>query len=1210
MAELLHRYIRIEPGFQKSVNLAYDLSDEEKIIDFIPSLSSIEIIEKLILGTYPNSVDRAHILIGPYGKGKSHIVLVLLSLLKDKNKQNFVKILKEIKKYSIDLYDYVISYLDSDRKLLPVIIQGSNNSLNQSFLAGIQTALKEADLSNFMPDTHFQSAIKHIENWQNNYPDALDKFSKLILPQTVEEFIVKLKEFDSESYENFVEIYPQLSAGGVFNPFGGVDVVELYSNVIKSIKAKGYNGIFLVYDEFSKYLESNIKDTSISDIKMLQDFAEKCNRSKDEQLHLLLISHKDIENYIDELPKNKIDGWRGVSERFSHIEMNSNYGQIYEIMGKAIAKTPEFYSEFKKNHEELFQKLTTYIKKQKLFSDLVEEQQNEICKDCYPLHPITTFILPRLSELVAQNERTLFTFISDSGKNTLSYILNFPEKLDSEEPLVTPDFVYDYFEPLLKKELYTSEIYKLYSTVRRILINIKDDPLQCKIVKDLALIYIINQFQNIEPLPYTIYNLFPSSKKNNVLKAIEDLENKSLVLYAKKSNGYLRLKSPSSKNIQEYIKNEIAKIKTRERAVDILHNYANDIYLYPTSYNEEHAIVRYFEFRFISADDILDVENWNLRVSMSNADGVIYAALPVNSEQIKKVKEYLLTSDINSKQAVFVLPKSYRKIDDIVFKYQATINLLSDFANDEVLVSELEIIKEDLQEVIDSFIESYIRPELGKSEFINSNKLHNIFRKSHLSSLLSEICNSVFNKTPIINNETINKNEISATTNNSRAKVIKGLLKNELEPKLGLGVSGQEGAIARSLLVETGIIENFAERPIIVEDIRNINIKNVILKIQDFFESCATEKKTFADLYKTLTSYICGIGLRRGVIPVYIAVVLHKLLGQITIYSQDKEVELSDKLLIGINSNPDLYSVRYQNWDQCKIDYLNGLNCIFSEYLPNKQNISNSYNQLCSAMQKWFMSLPKYSRESKIKYINRDDKIEISKIGIKFVSSLKNFTLNSFDFIFLEIPEIFKTEISDKNLVSMISSVKSTYDNLLIDLISGIISDLKSEFNEKAPQEASLTSLVKDWFESLNQNTKSHVFDSFKRSFLDQCSNPGNDDVYFVYSLAKTVSGLRIEDWSIDTVTDFLNHIFEFKKSVNEFNLLNKESYGVEKNTYILTSIDSFGNQVNKTFEHVQYSDMAKLLKNEIMNSLEEMGQAISDAEKRQVLIEALKTLC
>lgn len=52
----------------------------------------------------------------------------------------------------------------------------------------------------------------------------------------------------------------------------------------------------------------------------------------------MLISHKEIANYIDRLPKQKVDGWRGVSERFTHIHLNNNFTQTYEIIATVIQK--------------------------------------------------------------------------------------------------------------------------------------------------------------------------------------------------------------------------------------------------------------------------------------------------------------------------------------------------------------------------------------------------------------------------------------------------------------------------------------------------------------------------------------------------------------------------------------------------------------------------------------------------------------------------------------------------------------------------------------------------------------------------------------------------------------------------------------------------------------------------------------------------------
>ena len=53
----------------------------------------------------------------------------------------------------------------------------------------------------------------------------------------------------------------------------------------------------------------------------------------------------------------------------------------------------------------------------------------------------------------------------------------------------------------------------------------------------------------------------------------------------------------------------------------------------------------------------------------------------------------------------------------------------------------------------------------------------------------------------------MNRNEITATANNSRNKIVAALLRNELEPNLGLTGSGQEVSIMRSTLIRTGIWE-------------------------------------------------------------------------------------------------------------------------------------------------------------------------------------------------------------------------------------------------------------------------------------------------------------------------------------------------------------------------------------------------------------------
>lgn len=497
--------IQIAKGFQTSVNIAYDLHDDNKVQNFIPTMSSLDIIEDVLLSTAPNSTDRARILIGAYGRGKSHIVLVLLSLLFKKDQALFSRLLEKMKTFNPELYEYTKEYLESTRKLLPIIVSGSSSSLTQSFLFALQQALNNENLNDIMPNTHFKASLNAIESWKADYPETYKQFlSELGIP--IDDYIISLKEYSVEAYETFIELYPKLTAGSTFNPFLGFDVVELYEQVVDKLSDKGYEGVYIIYDEFSKYLESSIGNATISDIKLLQDFAEKCARSGKKQMHLMLICHKDIANYIDnQLPKEKVDGWRGVSGRFKHTTLHNNFAQMYEIISAVIKKDPAFWDSFVVEHKVQFEELEKKYTANGLIDNTSVAGVRSAIYGCYPLHPVSTFILPRLSEKVAQNERTLFTFLSSEDKHTLSAFLKSAE---GAFPMLTPDYLYDYFEPLFRKEPYTSDIHKTYRLTAKVLQKVEPESIHARIIKTIALIYIVEQFEKLPPIYDVIVDAF------------------------------------------------------------------------------------------------------------------------------------------------------------------------------------------------------------------------------------------------------------------------------------------------------------------------------------------------------------------------------------------------------------------------------------------------------------------------------------------------------------------------------------------------------------------------------------------------------------------------------------------------------------------------------------------------------------------------------
>lgn len=1211
---MLNEKIHIAKGFQTSVNIAYDLHNDQKVKSFIPTMASLDVIEDVLLSTSLNGGQKSKILIGAYGRGKSHIILVLMSLLFKKDVALFDMILIKMKKYNPKLYELALDYLKSNKKLLPIIISGSSSSLTQSFLNALQQALKAEAFEDLMPETNFKAAINTIELWRQNYPDTYNKFIKA-LSRPVVNFLLELKEYDINAYEHFEMLYPTLTSGSTFNPFVGFDVVELYEKVVEKLADKGFNGVYIVYDEFSKYLESSISNATISDIKLLQDFSEKCNRSiGNKQMHLMLISHKDISNYIDNnLPKEKVDGWRGVSGRFQHINLHNNFSQMYEVISEVIIKDNDFWEEFCEMSSNRFEDLSKRIISNGMLDKNDTEIINLAVKGCYPLHPISTFILPRLSEKVAQNERTLFTFLSSDNKYTLA---EFIKTAKGDFPLLTPDYLYDYFEPLLRKEPYTSEIHKIYKLTSNVLHKVKKNSLGSKIIKTISLVYIVEQFEKLPPIYNVLVDAFQDSVEDikEISKALNDLIEKDCIIYLKRSNNYLKLKETSGIDIPGEIQKYVELNKNTLSTKKILNKSVFDSYMYPTMYNDEHDIIRYFDLIFIDSEEFLETENFDRKIQGNYADGIIYAIIPKSKEDIAILKQSIINGRCNHNRIVCIVTNAYIDIKKIAYEYSAVIYLKSLIVDDELLSDEYQIYIDDLEEVIANYIFSYARPENHGAEYFYMEQKRNLFRKSQLSELLSYICEISFPFTPIINNESINKNLLPTVAVNSRTKLITGLLQNDLDSNLGLTGSGQDVSIMRSTLIQTGILQNDGEIPLINLAPQDANMRNMLTHIQNFFTGAIVEiGRNFQELYDLLTLPEYQIGLKRGVIPIYIAVVLHEHKNNLVIKNKDAEVKITADLLNSINESPNDYSVIIENWNIEKTQYMLGLEKTFKEYVIEKEKTYNSFSYIVLAMNRWYMSLPKYAKEMKFIYCGQQSKTpnkSVEKEHLKFINSLKQIDNNSREYLFEKIFKIFGFNDFNITIIDNIALTKKNYDASRNNLINVLIEDVKAIFGAKNLKKESLTSTIKDWYETLNSNTTSHIFSNNENRIVELMGNISNDESTFMESLCKAVTSLRIDDWNSKTIELFINDLTKLKLSVENFNdNLNKKNTK-NSNVYKLVFVKKDGTETVKTFDKMEYSSRAKLLLNGINNAIDEMGQSISEQEKRQVLMELLEKMC
>ena len=1204
--ETMSKMISVASGFQYSVNIGYDLNNDNKLKNFIPTKSALALLEEVLLSTNESSTERSRILIGAYGKGKSHIMLMILSMLLKKDLSLFEKTLPKITE-NPKLQQLVENYYEGENRILPVVITGSNTSLSQAFILALQRTLSNNDLLDIMPETNYRAAISVIDRWKNEFPKTYAQFEKSI-DVPVCDFVSAIEEYDIRAYEQFERIYPTLTSGSVFNPFLGFDVVDLYESVAKELKAKGFTGIYVVYDEFSKYLEANITEASVSDTKMLQDFAEKCNRSASLQLHVMLISHKEIANYIDKLPKQKVDGWRGVSERFKHIHLNNNFSQTYDIISSVIQKDST-WPLFVTDHEDDFAGVEQRYQAHPLFSGSMDELHTALF-GCYPLHPVSTFILPRLSERVAQNERTLFTFLSAPSNASLPAYLE--EAADDVFAFITPDVIYDYFEPLFKKEAYSGEIHSYYILTSTITTRLVEGSLESKIVKTLSLIYILGQFERLKPTKDEIVGIFSTAYSvQAITEAIDNLIEKEYVIYLKRSNDYLKLKQTSGVDIKQKI-HDYSVSHAKKVAVKETLNASNfDNYMYPSRYNDEREMTRYFAFVFIDEDEVEDTTNWIIKSENIEADGVIYAVIPRSEEKIPALKKSLGKTSKGCNQQIFILPKHFQEISDVVHEYEAVSFLRESASDDPVLFEEYDVIYEDLRDVISGFMATYTHPDMYKAYYIYNGQVCNIKRKAALTDLMADICDEVYSLTPVINNEAVNRDEITNVASNSRNKIVAALLRNQLETGLGLSGTGQEVSIMRSTLIRTGILHEENGLPSIDLRPEDDNIANMLETIENFILSSRyNERISFDDLYDTLRLPEYHIGLRKGLIPIYLATVIHEYKQQIEILDKLGQVPITADALLQINSDPASFSLSYLDWNPQKEAFVGQIATLFAHYVIEAEKSANTYDYAVNAMKRWLFALPKYAKECKVHPNGK-------RIDERFLAmnKLLRQNMSSYELLFKKLPSAFGYgDEFTAGLGENIKACKDCYDNLIEELKDTLIYKTKSIFmlpeNESQGKKMSLASTIREWCETLEPDCFDHLFADGTDRCLSLFKSITNDENAFIVRLAKTAISLRIEDWDSSTVEMFYAKLNQYKDTAESYHAEKRQQNANHASNYQVTFVDADGSAITKSFDRVESTNRGKLLYNQITQSLDAMGHSITEQEKRQILMEVLKKLC
>ena len=1199
----LSKIVQPVGGFQYSVNIYYDINDDNKIKSYVPSSSSLQIIEDVLLSTENSSADRARILTGAYGKGKSHLILTIAALLSGRDSTLFSNILDKAKQTNDVLYRNLLRYLESKKKLLPIIINADSLDIKAVLLHSLNESLRRANLAKFMPTTFFDAAVEKIQSWEQDFPNTYNQFKKAI-GQPVEQFIQDLKVFNQKTYDRFIKLYPTLTSGSEFNPVLGTNVINIFERVAKELHSVGYNGIFIVYDEFGKYLESISSRAAAQDTQFLQNLVEACARSKENQLHVLLVSHKNIENYLGGISKKNISSWRAISGRFKSLSLNNSDKEIYDMVATILNKNPSEYERFIERNQSEFARLRKTVDKYRAFDKIRGSIADDLAQSCYPLHPYSLLLLPKISELIAQNERTIFTFLSSNERNTVPYFLR---KNDSRFPLIEPDYIYDYFEKLIKSEPYGSNIKKQWQIADTALAKIKDwdNELAEKIIKTIALIYCVNEFEVIPPSWDIIDDIYSVNYRPTEINAAKELLKTNNILIELLYKPHVRLTEGSGHNVVDLIKQESYKIKSKIDCKNVLADISSTKYFYPVEYNDENEIIRYFELKFITYNELLSLDA-NIADIDSSADGIVFAVYLRESEEKDMIVDKI--TQITNPRIIFILPNKKLDLDERLIEYAAIQDLIGIYSDKEVaLVDELVYIEEDRYKLLANFIDShYLQPECGLSEYYNEGKPISINRKSQFSKLLSNIMDRTYYQTPIIINDLINKNNISPTIRNARQKIISRLLLGNYKKNLGITGYGPEINILNAVLVTPKLFINEDDAKLSIVGVDE-KVVNVLITIKDFIISTTDGKKSLGILYNKLTSAEYGYGLKKGVVAIYLAVaIVIWFKDHIVITKKDREIPLNAALFNEIDIAPDSYYILLESWDASKDAYISNLESTFYQYINNEDKIGGSFSYVVKAMRRWYLQLSKFECVTKFACDN-DGKIEeLTKTTLKFRSLLNNPDINAHELLFETLFKCFNTQDPTQVIVGVRQAYKELDGNLL-NYKRYILSIIAKLF--RATDGTSITSSMANYYDDLNQATKEHSFSGKYSVFLNIAKNPNNDELKLVEDIARAICNLRIGDFTDEIMSGFIEDLNLIKQEIDEYNE-NAKNGAISSEGYKISYVDGDGNEVVKQFDTADVTKpQSQYFYNDILSIFEEFGDSLTIDEKRQVLFNLLKDL-
>lgn len=439
MNKTLSDLFSVKGRFRRSVHLERDFYTNENLLEgYVVTATAREVLGRVVSALENNEASKAWSLTGPYGSGKSAFALFTANLLG--NSEQALTLLEQgdtsLHKRFTDING---NGRFSSSGFCPVLISGERSPISLSLLRGL-----EHGLTSFNGISRRNAPIPKIRT-------LLKAAEKGTLPHSIE-------------------------------------ITKLFASATRQIKKHGGTGLLLVIDELGKFLEYATHYPAQGDMFVLQTLAEYADRSEDTPLFLLTILHQAFERYAEHVVESQREEWAKVQGRFEDVPFTEPIEQVLRLVGTALENRSEITGNVNFNSV-----IELGLRTQQLDdNDLIQLLEN-----CLPLHPVVAFLIGPLFRRFAQNERSLFAFLSSSEPHGLQDFLSNQHYDGNRLPMFSLPDLYDYLNITQGNKLYTSSNSKKWAEIESAIMQLSNpSDLTVKLIKTIGLLGIVS-----EPIP-------------------------------------------------------------------------------------------------------------------------------------------------------------------------------------------------------------------------------------------------------------------------------------------------------------------------------------------------------------------------------------------------------------------------------------------------------------------------------------------------------------------------------------------------------------------------------------------------------------------------------------------------------------------------------------------------------------------------------------